>query len=70
MLQRVTSELRGKDELQGLITVAKIQGFDRPDEHDDDEKRAYFLPWVSNCRACELMKAFIRASKTASKESD
>lgn len=71
LLQRllnVTQNLKGKEELQGLVTLAKIQGFDRPDEEDDEEKRVYFLPWVSNCRACELLRVFMEASATTAKE--
>ena len=49
----------GKDSISGLQTLAKIQGFDKPiDEGDDRERRMYFLPWVSNCRKCELMRLY------------
>lgn len=54
-----TQSATGKDELQGLLAVAKMQGFDRPmDDNDKAEKRTFYLPWVSNCRTCALMKAF------------
>ena len=50
---------QGKDAVQGLTTLAKLQGFDKPTEETPDvEKRVYFLPWVSNCRACKLMEIF------------
>lgn len=49
----------GKDSISGLQTLAKIQGFDKPtDEGDDRERRTYFLPWVSDCRKCELMRLY------------
>ena len=48
----------GKDKISGLQTLAKLQGFDKPDEINEDDKRTYFLPWVSHCRTCELMKLY------------
>lgn len=48
----------GKEEITGLTTLAKMQGFDKPDEQTEEEKRVYFLPWVSNCRSCALMKMY------------
>lgn len=48
--------LQGKEQLQALQLLAKMQGLDKPEEAEEEEKRTYFLPWVSNCRACELMK--------------
>ena len=63
-LKVVTSNLSGKEELQGLVTIAKMQGFDKPEEHETDEKRVYFLPWVSNCRACKLMDIYIKCTRT------
>ena len=66
-LQHVTSTLHGKEELQGLVTIAKMQGYDKPEEGETDEKRVYFLPWVSNCRACLLMRAYLRTTSRESK---
>ncbi len=52
----------GKDSVSGLQTLAKMQGFDKPEEGDDQkERRVYFLPWVSHCRTCALMKAYIES---------
>ena len=48
----------GKDTISGLQTLAKLQGLDHPDEQEQEEKRSYFLPWVSNCRSCALMKLY------------
>lgn len=59
-----TQTATGKDELQGLLAVAKMQGFDRPvDDTGKEEKRTFFLPWVSNCRTCALMKAYQEVQK-------
>lgn len=48
----------GKDKISGLQTLAKLQGFDKPDESNEEERRTYFLPWISHCRTCELMKLY------------
>jgi len=50
--------VNGKDAISALQTLAKLQGFDKPDEQEQEEKRSYFLPWVSNCRSCQLMKLY------------
>jgi hypothetical protein len=52
------SVISGKDKVSGLQTLAKLQGFDKPDETNEEEKRTYFLPWVSHCRTCQLMKLY------------
>ena len=52
------SVISGKDKVSGLQTLAKLQGFDKPDENNEEEKRTYFLPWVSHCRTCQLMKLY------------
>ncbi len=52
----------GKDSVSGLQTLAKMQGFDKPDgENGTKDRRVYFLPWVSHCRSCALMKAYIES---------
>lgn len=52
------SVISGKDKVSGLQTLAKLQGFDKPDESNEEEKRTYFLPWVSHCRTCKLMQIY------------
>ena len=52
------SVISGKDKVSGLQTLAKLQGFDKPDETSEEDKRTYFLPWVSHCRTCQLMKLY------------
>ncbi len=54
-----TASSQGKDELNGLVTLAKLQGYDRPQEESiESEKRTFFLPWVSRCKNCALMKLY------------
>lgn len=55
----------GKDAISALQTLAKLQGFDKPDEMENEEKRRYFLPWVSHCRSCKLMEAYKKAMQEA-----
>ena len=52
------SDVDGKDAISGLQTLAKLQGFDKPDEKTDEERRTYFLPFVSRCRSCALFRLF------------
>ena len=49
----------GKDAISALQTLAKLQGFDKPDEQNEEERRKYFLPWVSHCRSCKLMQIYV-----------
>lgn len=48
----------GKEAISGLQTLAKMQGLDKPEEQEQDERRKYFLPWVSHCRSCKLMTIY------------
>lgn len=58
-LINATKQTQGKDAVGALQTLAKLQGFDKPDErNENEERRRYFLPYVSNCRNCELMKLY------------
>lgn len=52
-----TDKLAGKDELQGLLSIAKFQGFDR-EKLEANEQRVFYLPWVSNCKGCKLMQIY------------
>ena len=49
----------GKDSVNALQTLAKIQGLDRPEERPDDERRRFVLTWPSHCRTCALMRLYI-----------
>lgn len=60
-----TSYTEGKDSVSALQTLAKLQGYDKPDAKEQDERRSYFLPWVSHCRSCRLMKSYINAMTAA-----
>ena len=60
-----TSYTEGKDSVSALQTLAKLQGYDKPDAKEQDERRSYFLPWVSHCRTCRLMRSYERATQAA-----
>ena len=49
------SNTHGKDSVQGLIQLAKLEGYDKEDNRTEEEKRRYFLPYRSRCRGCKLM---------------
>ena len=61
-LRTEISGIHGKDSVQGLIQLAKLEGYDK-EEREEEEKRRYFLPWRSKCRACALMKAYQAAQE-------
>lgn len=56
---RLSSNLSDKDELQALQTLAKMQGLDKPDEMQEDERRRFVLTWLSHCRTCALMRLYL-----------
>lgn len=59
-----TRQTQGKDSITGLTTLAKLQGFDKPDgEMREDDKRFFVLPWLSHCRSCALMREYIKIQK-------
>jgi len=61
-----TEGLTGKDELQGLLTLAKIQGLDQPQEQEREDLRRFFVAFKSDCRRCKLMELFrsVKSPKT------
>ena len=68
LIEKIITQSRlvtGKDAISALQTLAKLQGFDKPDESETEDKRKYFLPWVSHCRTCKLMEAYKKAMQDA-----
>lgn len=49
----------GKDSVNVIQTLAKLQGLDKPEENEKDEKRRFVLRWLSHCRTCKLMRAYL-----------
>lgn len=59
LINALTKEIQlvhGKDSVQGLVSLAKLQGFDKEDTRQEDERRYFVLPSVGKCRSCQLMK--------------
>ena len=55
-----TRQTQGKDSISGLQTLAKLQGFDKPDEVNEEEKRIFVLTYLSHCRSCALMREYLK----------
>jgi len=52
--------LTGKELGNSLQTLAKIQGFDKPDDgENEEERRRFVLRWLSKCRTCKLMRLYM-----------
>lgn len=67
LVKKLRSEIigvHGKDSVQGLISLAKLEGFDKEDTRKEDERRCYFVPFWSLCRFCALFKAYRETSDT------
>lgn len=60
---------QGKDRANILMTLAKLQGLDKPEEGENEEKTVFYLPYVSKCNSCELMKLY-KKIKNDSKSDD
>ena len=66
LVSKIITEVRecsGKDAISGLQTLAKMQGLDKPDEETIEDARKFFLPWVSSCKSCNLMRLFREISE-------
>lgn len=62
-----TKQTTGRDAINGLTTLAKIQGLDKPEERTNDTHRTYVLRWLSRCQSCELMKLFLEVQNETKK---
>lgn len=58
------SVCQGKDAVSGLQTLAKLQGYDKPDEITEEDKRIFVLTYLSRCRGCKLMAAYMDIQKS------
>ena len=57
-LVTATRQTQGKDKISGLQSLAKLQGFDRPQDDEKPDLRRFFVAWKSDCRRCKLMELF------------
>ena len=68
LIEEMIKSLRtigGKDSVQVIQSLAKIQGLDKPDGDEGQERRRYVLRWLSHCRSCKLMKLFLEVEQNA-----
>ena len=59
-----TRQTQGKDSISGLQTLAKLQGYDRPEEREGRELRRFFIAFKSDCRRCKLMELYKEVQKS------
>lgn len=57
-LYRSLRILRGKERATVLMQIADLQRMKQDDMKEDEEKRVFYLPFVSSCRSCKLMKLY------------
>ena len=57
-LYRSLRVLRGKERATVLMQIADLQRMKQDDLKEDEEKRVFYLPFVSSCRSCKLMKLY------------
>lgn len=50
--------LRGRERASVLVQIADLQRMKQDDLKEDEEKRTFYLPFVSSCRSCKLMKLY------------
>lgn len=50
--------LRGRERAAVLVQIADLQRMKQDDLKEDEEKRTFYLPFVSSCRSCKLMKLY------------
>lgn len=57
-LYKSLGSLRGKERAAVLMQIADLQRMKQDDLKEDEEKRTFYLPFVSSCRSCKLMKLY------------
>ena len=55
-LWQSASQVTGKEKAAIFMQIADLQRMKQEESKVEEEKRQYFLPYRSRCRACELMK--------------
>lgn len=57
-LYKSLGSLRGKERAAVLMQIADLQRMKNDDLKEDEEKRTFYLPFVSSCRSCKLMRLY------------
>lgn len=53
----------GKERANILMQIADLQRMKQEETKQDEEKRLFYLPFVSSCRSCKLVKLFQELSQ-------
>lgn len=57
-LSKSLQNLKGKERAAVLMQIADLQRMKADDIKEDEEKRTFYLPFVSSCKSCKLMKLY------------
>ena len=61
----LSSQVSGKEQAQILMQIADLQRMKNEENKETEEKRRFYLPFVSHCRSCKLMQLFRDAAGAA-----
>ena len=54
----LSSQVTGKEQAQILMQIADLQRMKNEETKETEEKRRFYLPFVSHCRSCKLVQLF------------
>lgn len=57
-LLAASAGMSGKERADILFKVADLQQMKKEESKEKEEVRHYYLPYVSNCRTCEILRLF------------
>lgn len=57
-LAQAAKNSTGKELAQILMNIADLQRMKQEETKSDDERRRFYLPYVSHCRTCKILQLF------------
>lgn len=63
-LSMEAEQATGKERAQILMNIADLQRMKQEETKEEEEKRRFYLPYISHCRSCKLVKLFKELQKT------
>lgn len=57
-LAREAAQTTGKERAQILMNIADLQRMKQEETKEEEEKRRFYLPYISRCRSCKLVSLF------------